>query len=104
MNPGDLNDRIDLYHRITADPATGETYRRFATVWCQFEPLNGREFSEGSERIGQRLGRFTALYRTDVDLTDRLVFAGKSWDITAVDRVGFNEAMVISAFTIGDAP
>jgi SPP1 family predicted phage head-tail adaptor len=104
MNPGDLNDRVNLHHRTATDPVTGDAFTLFASVWARFKPVVSSEYVEGAERLGQQRGTFLIIYRDDVVLTDQLVFAGKRWDITAVDRVGFKEATLLTAYSVGDAP
>lgn len=59
-----------------------------AAVWAKVEPLAGRE-----RLMAQQMGstadvRVTIRYRSDVAVTDRLVWRGKPLDITSVADVG----------------
>ena len=108
IDPGTLNDRIIIQRQsIVEDPESGwpeETFETLATVWAKFRPTGGREFREGSVAVAETRATFTIQYRDDLDQADRLIFAGKIWDIASVVRVGWKEALDINATSTGATP
>lgn len=108
IDPGTLNDRITLQRSaITEDPDSSfpiEGFTDIATVWARFRPTGGREFREGSVATAEERATFTILHRDDLDQADRLIFAGKVWNIASISRVGWREAIDINATSTGLLP
>jgi head-tail adaptor len=102
LNPGTMRDRIKLQAKGSTDPRTGPTWTDIATIWCQFRPASGREYREGSVKIGESRAVFTTQYRSDLHLVDRLIHLGRGgnrvWDISEISPVGFKDATDIKAF------
>jgi len=108
IDPGTLNDRITLQRSaITDDPDSAfpvESFTTIATVWAKYRPTGGREFREGSVATAEERATFTILHRDDLDSADRLIFAGKVWNIVSVARVGWREALDLNCTSTGLLP
>lgn len=108
IDPGTLNDRITLQRSaITDDPDAVFPVERFtdiATVWAKYRPTGGREFREGSVATAEERATFTIHYREDLDQADRLIFAGRVWNIVSIARVGWKAALDINATSTGLQP
>ncbi len=109
INPGKLNDRIllqrrtevEIYHENGGFYTSEVVWQDIGHVWSTYRPTGGREFREGVIAVGEERATFTALFRNDLAIVDRLIFQGKIWDIKSINRVGFNEAIDINAVSTG---
>lgn len=108
IDPGAMNDRITLQRAAITEGSDStfpaESFTDLATVWAKFRPTGGREFREGSVATAEERATFSILYREDLDEADRLIFAGRIWNIVSVARVGWKEGLDINASSTGLLP
>lgn len=91
MRAGQLKHRITIQQPTVAQSATGattETWATFATRWAKQEPLAGRESVRASEAFfGEADHRFTFRYTAGITKAMRVSWAGRVFDITAVNQI-----------------
>ena len=87
MNPGKLRHRVEVQAE-TATPDEGggwaSAWTTAATVWAMVEPLSGRERMWGGAVLGEVTHRVTMRYRAGLTPANRLVYAGRVFDLLAV--------------------
>lgn len=97
MIAGKLDRRVELRRRSLAAPNVhGEqvpTFATYATVWAEKMEGGGREAFIAQTTYASTDMRFRIRHRTDVVLTDRVVFDGKNWDIVGVSEIGRREGL-----------
>lgn len=87
MEAGELRHRLSIEHAVeTRDPVGGtvETWSEFAAVWGAIEPLQGREFFQGSQLKAEVDHRVRVRYLPGVTDEMRVVFGARRFDIKAV--------------------
>lgn len=84
-----------LRHRITFQKLTIETdelgfqteiWIDFKTVWAAVSNLSGREYFAAAAVQSENIVKFTFRYISEMDTTYRILFRGKTYNITAVDN------------------
>lgn len=100
---GDLDVRITIRRATTAANAFNElieTWSDLATVWAKRVDASAAESYRAQEVGAEMTTRFTIRWSSDVDDVDpkdRVAFAGREYNITAVRNVGRNEWREIDA-------
>ncbi len=87
MNAGDLDQRIVLERRTVERDAAGQAIEKFlplASVRAAVRPISGREDFTASQRFAEAEVRFVLRYRKDVTPVDRVVHAGRAYDVLEV--------------------
>lgn len=91
IDPGQLNQRVQLQTRSTGTDALGQANSAWVTVaslWAQALPLRGREFFAAAQVQQEHAVKFTLRWRADITLTARIVWQGQPYDITGVTQLG----------------
>jgi SPP1 family predicted phage head-tail adaptor len=102
MRAGALDRRIALQRATTAPNSFNEpveTWADLATVWAQQRPDRGAERFAAQEIVGRAVMTFHIRYRTDVRITDRILYQGRIWNILDVREVGRRVVTEIDAVT-----
>lgn len=87
MNPGVLRERVTIQQLATsADGAGGQsrTWSTLVTVWARVQPLAAREQFVSESLRGVEAFVVTIRYRAAVTHTHRVVWRGRTLNITAV--------------------
>ncbi len=91
VDPGELSERVILQRRVVVQDAYGQatiTWTAIATVWARVRAVSGREFFAAAQVQQEQTVKVLIRYRTDLDATCRLVWQGRSHDITGVIPIG----------------
>lgn len=86
---GSLRERVTIERLDIADDGAGgqiETWVRRADVWAEVKPVKGREIVSGERIVGAETYLITIRYRSDIALSDRIVWRGKTLDIDSVQN------------------
>lgn len=88
MKIGQLDQQVDLYsHTVLNDFGDViDSYSLVATVWARVLTQAGSEAFEAARVNAKRTIRVLIRYRTDVNATWKLSWAGDDYYVTAVDR------------------
>lgn len=102
MDAGLLDRRAWLYHRaLTRDTTTGEQIESwptpYASVWAEKRDLRSREFLAARSVNAELTTTFRIRHNPDVLMTDRIVYAGKSYAINAIAEIGRRDGLEIQA-------
>lgn len=100
MRAGKLDRRIVLQAFTTTQDGYGEeneSWSTFATVWAQVMPFTGRERFVADQVSGEADTRFRIRWRSDIDVTQRIVYDGDTYDIEGVIEIGRHEGLEILA-------
>lgn len=104
MRGGNLDRRIDLYHRVLTQDEQGQQVKSwptpYATVWAEKRDVAGREFASSEIMRLQIQARFRIRWRTDVQATDRIAYDGKTYDIQHIAEIGRRQGLELSAVTV----
>lgn len=98
MQAGNLDQRITLQARSTAQDAAGQptdTWLDVATVWAQVQAVRGREFFAAAQTQQEQTVKVRIRYRAGVTTAMRLLWEGRPHDITGVIPVGRKEMLEI---------
>lgn len=95
-----LRRRVRVERKVaTRDAFGGEdiSYALRAELYADVRPVSGREplFAQQFQ-IGEAF-EFRVRYRTDIEVTDRVVWKGERYDITALLEMGRNRVLRIIA-------
>ncbi len=88
MDSGSLDQKITL-QRNTETSSQGNlvpAWTSFASVWAKVISQKGNEAFEAARLNARDVLRICIRYRTDVDVTHRVVWGGQNYNITNVDR------------------
>ena len=97
---GLLDRRVKIQALTTAADGAGqpvETWSDIATVWARVRPFRGGERFLARQVVGQAVTTFEIRHRAGVTILNRLVYAGRSWDIHDVREVGRREGLELDA-------
>ncbi len=104
MEIGDLRHRITIQKHTTAINENGfevETWEEYKTVWAAVSNLHGREYFAAAAVQAENTVTFTVRFLPDQDATMRINFRGKTYDITAIDNIKYqNRFMEIKALEV----
>jgi SPP1 family predicted phage head-tail adaptor len=85
---------------IDANGSSAQSYTDYATVSAKKIDAGGREYFAAQQVQAELATRFEIRYRTDVLPTDRISFAGKSFNISHMAEIGRKEALTIFATAV----
>ena len=91
MRAGALDRRLTIQRAITTPNAFNEpvaSWADVATVWARQQPNRGAERFAAQQIVGQGTMTFQIRYRTDVRVTDRILYQGRIWNVLDVREVG----------------
>ncbi len=103
MNVGKFNQSITIQSYSETESANGGVargYSTYATTWAQVRPIGGAEGQQNSEKVANIVCEFTIRVGSLVlNETMRIVWRGKTFNITSIDEVGMmlNQAVKIRA-------
>jgi SPP1 family predicted phage head-tail adaptor len=102
MQPGRLDRLVELRHRVlTRDPNSGEQLETwpaaYAEVWAEKKDLRGREFFAARTVNSELTTTWKIRHRTDVLMTDRLVYDGLVYTINSIAEIGRREGLELQA-------
>ncbi len=107
MEIGDLRHRITIQKRSTTINENGfevETWQDYKTVWAAVSNLHGREYFAAAAVQAENTVKFTVRYLPSLDTTMRINFRGKTYDITAIDHIKYqNRFMEIKALEVANS-
>ncbi len=99
---GKLRNRIEVQRRATTKDSLGQpadTWITVARCWARVRPISGREFYAQSGEHAELTHEVTFRYGTDCKAQDRIVHAGRFFDVQSVvdieERNRFNVARCI---------
>jgi SPP1 family predicted phage head-tail adaptor len=91
MNIGQLDKRITIQHRHDATDAWNHgvvTYGSPQTVWASVNFRSGRETQSAEQRVNVDRVFFTIRPNSNVNVTDRVSYAGAFYDIESIETIG----------------
>lgn len=100
LRAGDLRHRLTLQSRGDSTDSFGEpvaSWPTLATVWGRVEALTGRERVEADGREATVSHRIRLRYRSDLNATKRVVYDGRTFEVTAVLVDEVNSALELLA-------
>jgi SPP1 family predicted phage head-tail adaptor len=101
-----MRQRIKPQYKTVTRNAIGEevvTWNDLVTtttdhaIWAEVWPLKGREFFAAQQTQYAADVRFRIRYRSDVLMTDRLVYDSVNYDIVQVSEIGRREGLELFA-------
>lgn len=89
---GQLHERVSLLRATRTRDAAGQptmAWEAFATAWAAARPQGGSEApgDAGAQRSEQAV-EFTVRFREDLDTTCRILWRGRTFDLTSVAPAG----------------
>jgi SPP1 family predicted phage head-tail adaptor len=91
MRAGKLDRRVTIQRATIAPNGFNEpveTWTDVATVWAQQRPNRGAERFSAQEINGQAVMTFHIRYRTDLRVSDRIIYGGRVWNVIDIREVG----------------
>lgn len=89
---GDLRHRITLQRKTATVSESGfetENWEDYKTLWAAVTNLHGREYFAAAAVQAEGTVKFTIRYLPGVDTAMRISFRGKSYNITAIDNIKY---------------
>jgi len=105
MKAGELDRRIMIEEKTVTNSDSGEeiiTWLPLVTVWARKIEAKGAERFSGQELFGAAVKTFQirwSLYASTITTKHRLLFDGRTYDITDVREIGRREGLEIDCFT-----
>ena len=85
MRDGDLRRRLKIYRQTSTRTPTGAVrvgqWEHILTLWGQFIPLSVKDIIAGKAQETQITAGAKIRYRTDIDGTMRVEYAGRMYEI-----------------------
>ena len=104
MQAGRLDRRASLQHvtrtRSLESGQMVDSYEEYASVWASKLDGIGREAVQGLQVTGQITTQFRIRHRTDVQMTDRIVCEGLTYNIHSIAEIGRREGLEILATAV----
>jgi SPP1 family predicted phage head-tail adaptor len=101
MNSEPMDRRITVQQKTTTVSDSGEVIEAWGDVLtdepAQFKPLRGVERFSIQHLIGTSVGTFVLRYHDGITVQSRVLFDGKTWDVTDVREVGRRETTELDA-------
>ena len=91
MNIGRLDKRITHQKRTVTNDRWNHsvvTYVDQSTIWASVNFKGGRETQSAEQRVNVDRVYFTIRPNTDVEVTDRISYAGAFYDIQSIETIG----------------
>jgi len=108
MQAGQIDRRITIQRATVAQDATGQevsSWSNLATVWAGKQDVSDTERIASAEVQATITTRFQIRWSSavaDVNPKDRLIYAGKTYDISAVKEICRREGLELSAAARAD--
>ncbi len=105
MIAGKFDRRIELRRRVLARNAESSQEvpswpKAYATVWAQKQDVRGREFFAAQQTNSEITTTFRIRHRTDVLMTDRIVYQDMAFNIHSIAEIGRREGLEIMATAV----
>lgn len=100
MQSARLDRRVTVQQRVLTRDTYGseiESWTERCVVWGQRLDTTGREYFTAAERRAEGTAKFRLRYRDDLEVTDRLVCEGVTYDIQNIAELGRREGLEIVA-------
>jgi len=110
MKAGDLDRRITIEDQTITNSDSGEeiiTWLPLITVWARKIEAKGAERFAGQELFGSAVKTFQirwSIFSSQITTKHRLIYDGRTYDITDVREIGRREGLEIDAFTPSEEP
>jgi SPP1 family predicted phage head-tail adaptor len=97
MSIGEMKHRI-TFLRITQvlneNGFESEISQEYKTVWAAVSNPNGREFFAAAQVNAQNTVKFKVRYLAGLDQSMKILFQGKTYDITAIDNIKYKNRYI----------
>jgi SPP1 family predicted phage head-tail adaptor len=95
-------DRKIVIERSSSDTvdAAGAPVVTWATlyrIWAKVVPMSGSEALRLERQMSNQISRFFIRYVPDLDVSDRITYESKNWDILNIREIGRRESLEITA-------
>ena len=100
IRAGNLRHRLVLQRPQEAVEASGavvETWETYATISAEKLALSHEDFLSGAVEGGERRVAFRARWRPDVQVTDRLVQEGATFELVEIIELGWRQGIELRA-------
>jgi SPP1 family predicted phage head-tail adaptor len=100
MRAGDLDRRITIQRRVVTSGPFNEpivTFELLAEIWADVRQQGGAEFLKAETIIAQRRVVFCIRWLAGVTALDRVVYEGRSHNVTEVRELGRREGLELYA-------
>jgi SPP1 family predicted phage head-tail adaptor len=101
MRAGTLDRRIIIQTCVAttkdASGGTTETWSDFGTFWAEKRDLTGREFLAAGQLNAEVTTRFRMQWRTGIDVKQRILLDGFTYQIVNVAEIGRRDGLEILA-------
>ena len=97
MEIGELKNRITLQKLIATTNDNGfevEDWQNYKTVWASVSNLYGKEYFEAAATQEQKTVKFTIRYIQNLDTSMRIMFKGKTYNITFIDNIKYQNKFI----------
>lgn len=105
IEAGKLDRRITLQRATATQDDAGQpisTWSTLAEVWAQVTPLAVREPFQADQRAAWVDHKFKIRYRSDVGPLNRVLYAGRTYDVVGVQELGRREGLELMAYARGE--
>lgn len=104
MDIGEIRHRITIQNLSTEINENGfevEQWCHYKTVWAAVTNLHGREYYAAAAINAQNTVKFTIRYIEDIENSMRILFKGKTYNITSIDNIKYrNQYIEIKAVVV----
>ncbi len=110
LQAGKMDRLIRIERKSTSQGSSGEqvdTWTEVGTVWAEQVELRGYERAAMRQLIGHAISTFRIRWSSVVDGTtvlDRIVYAGRTYQITDVREIGRREGLELDCFVPSEEP
>lgn len=97
MNIGEMSHRITLQKLSSTTNDNGfevEDWIDVRTVWASVSNLYGKEYFEAAATQEQKTVKFTIRYIQNLDTSMRIMFKGKTYNITFIDNIKYQNKFI----------
>lgn len=107
MFAGSLDRRLEWQRAtgVTVDGTGGEakTWTRLFETWCCKAAARGLELVQSMESTEEEVTVLQFRWRPDLQVTDRVVFEGRTWNIQGLTEIGRRDGYEVTLKTRKDA-
>lgn len=97
MEIGELRHRITFQKLVSNPNENGfdiEEWIDIKTVWSAISNLYGREYFEAAAVQAEKTVEFTIRYLPDIDVSMRILFMDKQFNITSIDNIKYKNKFI----------